>query len=427
MTTTEVIGRLQTLPVLMCGFRPFFLLTAASAPLLMLPWLLSWHGVWVPGMPGGALAWHGHELIFGMISAAIAGFALTAVPEFTQTRFITQRPLLVLVLLWVLARLGYALAGFWPAMPGLWPAALCNSLFWLGLLWQLGPSLWRDNGRKHISFLLSMSSLALLQAGFFIAVFTQQDPLIWLRAATGIVMMLIIVATSRVSMVVMNGLIEEGKPGQPTTPPTIPYLARPPRRNLAIFAIGTCTLCEFALGYDLITGWTALAAMAAMFNLLNDWHIGRMLFTRWALMLYGSYWLIALGYGLMAAAWLGAGVMPSAGRHLLMAGAMGLSVMAIMALVGRIHTGRWLDYRPWLPLAALALVLAAALRAMAGVMPLMNWMQPLLLLAGILWAGCFCVYLLRAWPVLAGPRDDDQSGCAEPHRQGQAPHSGCRH
>lgn len=415
---------LERWPVLMCGFRPFFLLAAASALPLIGLWLLIWHG-WLPlNMPGGALAWHGHELIFGLVAAAIAGFALTAIPEFTHTEPISRPRLLMLVLLWGLSRAGYLLTGIWPSMVGLWGVAFFNLIFWLGLLLQLGPPLWRDPQREHISFFLIILILAILQIGFFSAIWLRQDPIAWLRLATGAIMMLIIVATSRVSMAVVNRLIEQGRPGEPEID-EVGYLARPPRRNLAIFSIGVCSVTEFVLGHDVVTGWTALAAASAMFNLLNDWHVGRALFTRWALMLYGSYWLVALGYGLMGAAWLGAGLLPSAGRHLLMAGAMGLSIFVIMAMVGRIHTGCWLDRRPWLVLTALSLVLAAILRVLAGVVPLMAWMQPLLTISGLFWAGCFGVYFLFSWKVLAGPRTDGQTGCAEPLREGNNTHGGC--
>src|SRR5690606_1892951 len=184
-------------------------------------------------------------------------------------------------------------------------------------------------------------------------------------AAVGAVMILIIIATSRVSMSVVNGLVEQGHPDRQETD-EVGYLARPPRRNLAIVTIVICSATEFLLGPDTITAWTALAAAAAMLNLLNDWHIGRALFTRWALMLYATYWLIALGYAALGAAWLVAPITASVGRHLLMTGAMGLSIFAIMNIAGRIHAGLWLDRRRWLPLAALALVAAALLRTAAG-------------------------------------------------------------
>lgn len=400
-------------PVFMCGFRPFFVLTAASAALLMAAWLLMLRGALPAVLPGGGLAWHGHELIFGFVAASTAGFVLTAIPEFTATPPVGRRTLVRLALLWLAARLAYALAGWWPAVVGLWPAALCNLALWAGLLAEVGPRVWRDSQRSHLSFAWALGALMLLQAGFFVAVARDADGLAWLHAAVGVVMMLIVIASSRVSMAVVNGLIEQGRPGAESSGDA-GYLARPPRRNLAVFAIGTCGAVEFALGDDVVTGWTALAAAAAMLNLLNDWHVGRALFTRWALMLYAGYWLIALGYGLMGAAWLGAPLPPSAGRHVLMAGAGGLSIFTIMAMVGRIHAGLWLDRRPWLPVTAALLAAAALLRALAGLGAAAPWAPALLAVSGALWAACFALYLAMTWPVLTGPRADGREGCAEP-------------
>lgn len=402
----------------MCGFRPFFVLTAASAVLLMGIWLLVLRGKLLLTMPGGSLLWHSHELIFGFVTASIAGFVLTAIPEFTKTPAVGRPVLVRLVLLWLAARLAYVLAGWWPTTIGLWPAAVCNLALWMGLLMQVWPRVWHDPERRHLSFAWAIGSLALLQVGFFVALALGADALAWLRVTVGVVMILIIVAASRVSMAVVNGLIEQGRPLEQGESEEdkgdVGYLARPPRRNLAIFAIALCSAVEFALGNNLVTGWTALAAAAAMLNLLNDWHVGKALFTRWALMIYASYWLIALGYGLMGAAWLGAPLTTSAGRHLLMAGAMGLSIFTIMAMVGRIHSGLWLDRRPWLPIIAVLLVLASLLRAGAGFYSAAPWLMALLIISGILWAACFAVYLMMTWPVLTGPRTDGQEGCAEP-------------
>jgi len=408
-------------PLLMCGFRPFFVLTAGSACALVMIWLLvlaGWLSAWT--MPGGILLWHAHELIFGFGTASIAGFVLTAIPEFTGTTPVARRPLALLALLWLAARAAYALAGCWPSWLGAWPAALCNLALWAVLLAAVGPPVWRDPGRGHVGFVWAMGALGLLQAGFFVSLAIGADAMPWLHAGVGALMILIVIAGSRVSMSVVNGYIEAGRPGSPPVGAVV-YLARPPRRYLAIFAIAVCSAVEFALGADPITGWAALAAAAAMLNLLNDWHIGRPLFTRWALMLYASYWLIALGYAAMGAAWLGAPMAVSAGRHVLTAGAMGLAIFTIMSLAGRIHAGHWLDRRVWLPLAALGLVAAVLLRAAAGLTAAAAWSPSLLWVSGTLWAGVFAVYLWHAWPVLTGPRSDGQDGCAEPLGRGPAP------
>lgn len=396
-------------PLLLCGFRPFFLLTASSAILFMALWLLSLQGAlgnW--SLTGGWLLWHGHELIFGFAGAATAGFALTAIPEFTSTEPLGRRPLFTLVILWLAARLCYLLSLWITA----WPALLFNLLFWLGLLMHISPPVWRAPQRKHISFPLSVISLALLQTGFFVSLTEPSAALSWLYAGIHTMMILIIIATSRVSMSVVNNRVEHKQSS--SDPDATPYLARPPRRYLAITLIIICAFSEFILGAHPVTGWTALAAMAAIFNLLNDWHVGRPLFTRLALMLYGTYWLMALGYGLLGASYLGAPVLPSAGRHLLTAGTMTLSIFTIMSIVSRIHSGLWLDRRLWVPSAALLFVAAALVRAYASFYSAAPLFSQLLLVAGLLWIGGFVLYAMYLFKILSTARSDGQSGCAEP-------------
>jgi uncharacterized protein involved in response to NO len=413
------LGRLEAHPVFLCGFRPFFVLTAASAVVFMAVWLAALAG-WLPWLQawplaGGPVIWHAHELIYGFGMASVAGFLLTAVPEFTGCAAASRRRMLALVLLWMGARLAFVLAPAWPSVIGIWPAALCNLALAGALLAHLAPALLRDPGRRHLSFAWALGALAALQAGFFVVLARGGDAMAWLHAAVGLLMVLIIVATSRISLRVVNGRVEDGRPGA-APPPEVGYLARPPRRHLAAFAILLCSAAEFVLGANAVTGWLALAAAAAMLNLMNDWHVGRALFTRWALMLYASYWLMALGYALMGAAWLGAPMTASAGRHLLMAGAMGLSIFAVMGIAGRLHAGQWLDRRAWLPLAAAAIAVAALLRALAGLAPTAGFGNAVLVLlaSGVLWIAAFAGYLWHAWPVLTGPRSDGGAGCAEP-------------
>ena len=406
-------------PVLMCGLRPFFLLASASAVLFVTVWLALLGGAapgWQP--PGGTLAWHGHELVWGFGMAAVAGFLLTAVPEFTGSPGASPARILALVGLWLGARLAYAAS---PAI-GMLPALLLNLALGLGVLLQTTPALWRDPTRRHRSFALSVAALLLVQVGFFTAVLQQQNALRWLYAGVGLMVVLVIIATSRISMRVVNQRIEEGRPGA-LPPPAVGYLARPPRRHFAVCAVLAATAAEWAWGLRPTTGWLALAAAAALLNLLNDWHVGRALLSRYPLVLYGSYWLAALGYAGLGAGALGAPWPPSAPRHLLMVGTMGLSVFSVMAIAGRLHTGNWLDRRHWLPLAALLIVLAALVRALAGVAGAQ--VLHALWLSGMLWALAFTLYLLHAWRALAGPRTDGGHGCDEPKGVAGTPGVGC--
>lgn len=398
-------------PLFMCGFRPFFVLTASFSIIFMALWLLSLQGgLGELNLPGGWLLWHAHELIFGVFSAATAGFALTSIAEFTSTSPIGRQPLLRMVVVWLFARVSYVCAP-WLSV---WPALFFNLIFWLGILFYILPPTWQQRPvRKHLSFGYVIGALMLLEIGFFVALNQGHNAANWLYAGVHLYMVLIIVSASRVSMSVVNKRVEADKhPDQPK-PETL-YIARPPRRNFAISMIVLCALSEFFLGPNPATGWLALAAMAAVFNLLNDWHIGRQLIDRFALMLYASYWLMALGYGLLGAAYLGADLLPSAGRHVLTAGAMTLSTFTIMSIVSRIHSGLWLDRRLWLPVAAVVFILAALVRGYAGFYRALANLNGWLLLAGGLWILGYCLYAWYLFSILCGKRNDGKQGCQGP-------------
>src|SRR5690606_32372111 len=115
----------------------------------------------------------------------------------------SRQHIFALAVLWGMARLVYVFAGFMPAGTGIVLAALLNLALFAALLRQLAPPVWRDPDRKHVSFAWFNGLLAVLQAAFFAAVLLQADAMVWLRAAVGVMMVLIVLAGSRVSMSVV--------------------------------------------------------------------------------------------------------------------------------------------------------------------------------------------------------------------------------
>lgn len=96
--------------LLSAGFHPFFLSSAVWACIAIPLWL---------GLYGGSIAlptalplavWHAHEMIFGFSAATVAGFLLTAIPNWTGRMPLQGWPLAVLVLLWVAGRIGVLLS-----------------------------------------------------------------------------------------------------------------------------------------------------------------------------------------------------------------------------------------------------------------------------------------------------------------------------
>ena len=87
------------------GFRPFFLAAGLSAFVLVMNWVISLLG-YVDIYSGfDPVDWHAHEMVFGMASAAIAGFLLTAVPNWTGRMPLQGWPLIGLFSLWLAGRI----------------------------------------------------------------------------------------------------------------------------------------------------------------------------------------------------------------------------------------------------------------------------------------------------------------------------------
>ena len=96
------------------GFRPFFFFGTIFAALII--------GLWVPWYLGiidipsalPPISWHNHELFFGYIPAIIAGFLLTAVPNWTGRPPVAGATLAILLAIWFLGRLAISFSLFLP-------------------------------------------------------------------------------------------------------------------------------------------------------------------------------------------------------------------------------------------------------------------------------------------------------------------------
>lgn len=401
-------------PQWQCGLRPFFSAAAATAVLAMLPWL-AFFAFGAPLPPGGGVLpttqWHAQMQLVPMGLAAAAGFVLTAIPEFTSTPPFGARRVRALAACWLVGAVASAAAQRW--------SLAIAGVAWLGfvgaLLATLGPRLWRDPQRKHLAFAWALGALGLCIAGWHVDVLRGVPAGRWLDALLAAYMALMVLAMSRISMRIVNDAIDEARDSGRTRR-TEPYLARPPRRNLAIALIAAHAVVQWAWPQHRAGAWLAWAAAAAMLNLLGDWHVGRALLRRWPAMLATVYAAMAAGYAAIGAGQLvGDLAWVSAGRHALAATAFGVGIYAVFAIAGRTHIGLPLDERRWLPLGAGLLVAAAVLRALAarGIAP-----GATLALAGLAWSAAFALVLWRLLPLWQTPRRDGTTGCAGPPEDG---------
>ena len=104
-------------PVLLSyGFRPFFLGAGVFAIVAMGLWIAALSAGLPLGGDYGAVAWHGHEMLFGFGAAVLAGFLMTAIPNWTGQMPLSGPPLGALAALWLAGRLAMAGAA-WIGLP----------------------------------------------------------------------------------------------------------------------------------------------------------------------------------------------------------------------------------------------------------------------------------------------------------------------
>ncbi|MBL1420036.1 MAG: NnrS family protein [Alphaproteobacteria bacterium] len=118
------------------GFRPFFLGAAVIALLNMLIWIgylagsIEIYSLFSPSY------WHLHEMMFGFVGAAIAGFLLTAMPNWTGRPALKGFNLASLFGLWILGRVTI----FYSEFTGAYFAAIAD----LPLFFILGLYIFRE-------------------------------------------------------------------------------------------------------------------------------------------------------------------------------------------------------------------------------------------------------------------------------------------
>ena len=94
-------------PILQNSFRPFFIVAGIWATLAVPFWILNYFGLLIVADNFDILLWHQHEMLYGFIAAAITGFILTAIPNWTGRLPIKNKPLGFLVFLWIVGRIGF--------------------------------------------------------------------------------------------------------------------------------------------------------------------------------------------------------------------------------------------------------------------------------------------------------------------------------
>lgn len=381
------------------GFRPFFLLAGLYAAALVPIWLYVYaHSATTFGsLP--PMYWHAHEMLYGFVGAAIAGFLLTAVPSWTGARGFAGTPLRMLVLAWLAGRIAMATIGATP----FWIAALAELSMLALLAALLLPPLMRSQNR-NMPMLAVLGILWLIDAAFLVAL-KQGDVLLASRAMTlaiDFVLILVTIVGGRiVPAFTANALRRRGEAPDLVT-----------RKGIEIAAIG-CMILIAVLDVFAPVGYASaiLAAIAALVHTirLSGWRSFKARGESILWILHIGYAWLPIGLALKACYLLGGFDWASKWQHALTAGVFGTMILAVMTRASLGHTGRALVVSPIITAAYVLLTLGVAARVLSSVVP-HEYYVAAVCIAGAAWTFAFALFLLVYAPILIKPRADGKPG-----------------
>ncbi|MBL8786546.1 MAG: NnrS family protein [Deltaproteobacteria bacterium] len=396
--------RLAAAPWLALGFRPFFL-TAALMGALWLPlWLIIYlHGVPLP-LAADPIAWHAHELVFGLAAAVLAGFLLTAArnwirgqpgstrPSANGTKSPTPSglPLLGLLGLWVAGRVVLLIGDVLP--PAL--VLLVDVAFLPTLSVALARPLLRAKNRRNYAFPMLLLVLAGLNLVFHLGDYALRRQAI--TASIDLVAVILVLMGGRVIPFFTKNALPGAKVRMPA--------------SLAWTAtILTATTLLAPLLPNPLGPVIFIGAGVANLVRLAAW-------SPWSTLGTPLLWVLHLGYAWIGVAQLlrglGHWVLALAGTapmHALTVGALCGLILGMMARVSLGHTGRPL-IAPRAMTVAFTLVFVAALAR--AILPLAapSLMTASLLVSGSALAVAFALFVVVYWPILTRPRADGAPG-----------------
>lgn len=397
-TNTERLERrkkrmAESPPILRGGFRIFFLASALWAILALAGWLTFLFTSVFAGLVVDPLAWHRHEMLFGFVGAAIAGFSLTAVPNWTGRLPIAGGPLAGLFFLWLAGRITPLVC----SDLGMW-TAIIDGGFYLVLAAFLGREILQSKNRNlPIVAIISLFGLAALFDRLEISGHIEWQGLAW-RCGFALVILLITIVGGRIiPSFTRNWLVGQGvKHSLPTQPGRFDKATV----LLGLLALGTwiavpdTTVTSILL---LIAGFGHLVRLARW----RGWRCGRDVLV---LILHIGYAWVGAGLVLLGLSQSGA-IPQTTGVHALSAGAMATMILAVMARASLGHTARVLTAGRVLTASFFLITLAAIVRVMASLN--VGDQQSSIMLAGMGWFGAFSLFLVKFVPILCSPRADE--------------------
>ncbi len=374
------------------GFRPFFLSAALWSLVAMALWLLMLTGKLELPSALDPVSWHAHEALFGYLGAVLAGFLLTALPNWTGRSPIAGWPLAGLFALWVIGRMAIAMSA--------WLSPLEAALLDLSFFIVLGGLALREIiAARNWRNLVVVAMIGVLASGN--ALFHRESAEgasaasgYGLRIGLAAAIMLISVIGGRiVPTFTRNWLTSRGHAALPASFGRLDGLV------LALTMPALTAWIAFPEAQE--TGYLLIVSGIAQAARLARWRGQDTASEPLVWVLHVAYAFVPLGMLCVGAAalWPGA-VKAASAQHLWMAGAIGVMTLAVMTRATLGHGGRTLTAGAGTAALYLMIVASVLARLAGGMLP--EHAMALWTLAGLLWCCSFFGFLLLYGRLLIG-------------------------
>jgi uncharacterized protein involved in response to NO len=375
-------------PVLRLGFRPFFFLAGLWAVLAMAAWIAMLSLDFSPPTAVPGSLWHAHEFLFGYGFAVIAGFLLTAIPNWTGRLPVSGAPLAMLAALWLVARAAMALGGWLDPLA----AAILVLAFPAAFTLLVAREIFAGGNWRNLPILAALACLFLADGAFWLSLVTDaayHD--VALRLAVAVLAALITLVGGRVTpSFTRNWLVKQGSAKLPA-----------PMDNLDKIAMAV-TVAALAMWVSApaaeVTGAALFAAAFALAARLSRWQGQRCWREPLVLILHLGYGWLPLGLALLGWSVFSAELAMSDALHGLTTGAVGTMTLAVMTRATLGHSNRPLSAGPASVAIYAFAILAGIGRVAAGFAPAAA--LALMQLSAIAWIAAFSLVVIAYGPLL---------------------------
>jgi len=378
--------------VLTYAFRPMFLAAGSWAIVAIVVWLAMFVGYLQLPTRFDPLTWHIHEMLFGFVMAAVGGFLLTAIPNWTRRLPVRGRPLALLAGLWLLGRIACLISADLPA----WLAIVADLSFPVGLFAVaareiiLGRS-WRN---LPVTALLATFIIADLLMHLESLGISVPSGLGWRLGLAAPILLISVIGGRIIPNFTRNWLSKR-------------HRARLPAAHTAFDSVAVGLLGAGLIIWAVLPNFRLAGMILLIAAILNAWRLVRwagdstwaepLLFT-----LHVGYAWVVVGIALLGLSILATGVPVDSAIHALTAGAIGTMILAVMPRVTLGHTGRNLTANR-ATVSIFVLINAAAITRVAASWNLNDMMILLVLSAGC-WVAAFGLFEMVYGPMLVGRR-----------------------